>query len=96
MSKEAIFSKLGWHKFIRIVLYVISLIGVLLHNEIVVVNICGLASDTKYFYDNLVKSEEEYMKSDDPTILKRFESIEMIDYQDNNSVHNKNEKIIKN
>ena len=54
------------HKILRIILYVFSFIGVLLYNEIVVVNICGLGSDTKYFYDNLVKSEEEYSKEDDP------------------------------
>ena len=54
------------HKYIRIVLYIISFIGVILHNEIVVINICGLGSDTKYFYDVLVKNEEEYSNADDP------------------------------
>ena len=82
------FSEMGWYKYIRIVLYVFSFIGVMLHNEIVVVNICGLSSDTKYFYDNLVKSEEEYMKADDPDILKRFESIDINEYQDEDSVTN--------
>ena len=96
ISKDSIFLGLGGHKYIRIVLYVISFIGVMLHNEIVVVNICGLASDTKYFYDNLVKSEEEYMKSDNLSILKRFETMEMIDYQDNDSLSNEIEKINNN
>jgi len=69
--------KMGFHLYIRIVLYLISLIGVLLHNEIIVINICGLGSDTKYFLDEVVKSEELYNKADDPDILKRFETVEM-------------------
>ena len=85
------------HKILRIILYVFSFIGVLLYNEIVVVNICGLGSDTKYFYDNLVKSEEEYSKEDDPDILKKFETIEMIETrEDDDSISNGLEKSIKN
>ena len=60
------FNSMGVHKYIRIVLYIISLIGVLLHNEIIVINICGLGSDTKYFLDDIVKNDEEYTKADDP------------------------------
>ena len=81
-----IFKDVGWSIYFRIVLYVISFFGVLLHNEIVVINICGLASDTKYFYDNLVKSEEEYMKSDDFNILQRFETLEMTDLEEDDPV----------
>ena len=73
------------HKYIRIVLYIISFIGVILHNEIVVINICGLGSDTKYFYDVLVKNEEEYSNADDPDILKKFETIDNNEYKDNDS-----------
>ena len=93
---KKVFSNLGWYKYIKIVLYVISFIGVMMHNEIVVINICGLASDTKYFYDNLVKSEEEYMKADDFSILKKFETMEMIDYQDDDSISNERKKTINN
>ena len=82
------FMKMGGHKYIRIILYLISFIGVLLHNEIVVINICGLGSDTKYFLDTIVKSEEEYTSADDINILKRFETLEMIDYIDDNSTTN--------
>ena len=52
------FLKMKDHKYIRIVLYIISFIGVILHNEIVVINICGLGSDTKYFYDALVNMKK--------------------------------------
>ena len=64
------FLKMKDHKYIRIVLYIISFIGVILHNEIVVINIWGLGSDTKYFYDALVKNDEEYSNADDPDIKK--------------------------
>ena len=93
---KKVFSDLGWYKYIKIVLYVFSFIGVMMHNEIVVINICGLGSDTKYFYDNLVKSEEEYMKADDFSILKKFETMEMIDYQDDDSISNERKKTINN
>ena len=76
------------YKYIRIFLYVISFIGVILHNEIVVINICGLGSDTKYFLDTIAKSEEEYISSDDPDILKKFETLEMIKYSDEDSQTN--------
>ena len=76
------FSDLGDHKYIRIVLYAISLFGVILHNEIVIINICGLGTDTKYFSNERAKTEVEYSTSDDPNILKRFESFEINDTGD--------------
>ena len=82
------FLKMKDHKYIRIVLYIISFIGVILHNEIVVINICGLGSDTKYFYDVLVKNEEEYSNADDPDILKKFETIDFNEYKDDDSTTN--------
>jgi len=63
-----------WDIYLRIALYVISFIGVILHNEIVVINICNLGSDTKYFLDEKFKHEELYINSDDPDILKRYET----------------------
>ena len=77
---------MGRSIYIRIVLYVISFLGVILHNEIVVINICGLASDTKYFYDNFLKSEEEYTKSNTLNIGQRFETVEMIDLEEDEPV----------
>ena len=82
------FLKMKGHKYIRIVLYIISFIGVILHNEIVVINILGLGSDTKYFYDALVKNEEEYSNADDPDILKKFETIDFNEYKDDDSTTN--------
>ena len=87
-EKESIFLQMKDYKYIRIILYLFSLIGVIIHNEIVVINICGLASDTKYFLDIMVKNDEEYSKSDNPNIIKRFETLEMIDFEDDESVDN--------
>ena len=70
------------HIYIRIILYLVSLIGVLLHNEIIVTNICGLGSDTKYFLDIVAKNDEEYNNTDNPDILKKFETIEMSEQQE--------------
>ena len=78
------FLKMKGHKYIRIVLYIISFIGAILHNEIVVINIWGLGSDTKYFYDD----EEEYSNADDPDILKKFETIDFNEYKDDDSTTN--------
>ena len=88
-DKNSIFKELNGHKYIRIFFYLISLIGVLIHNEIIVTNICGLGSDTKYFLDIVVKHDEEYTNSDNPDILKKFETLELNDYQeDENSAGN--------
>ena len=45
-----------------------------MHNQIIVINVCGLGSDTKYFMDLKVESEQLYSTTDNPEILKRFES----------------------
>ena len=66
---------MGWDIYFRMFLYSISLVGVLIHNEIVIINICGLGSDTTYFLDLEVLKEEEYIHSDEPDILKKFETI---------------------
>ena len=65
-----------WDICLRIILYVISTIGVIIHNEIVVINICNLGSDTKYFLDMKFQYEELYAQTDNPEILKRFETFE--------------------
>ena len=46
----------------------------MMHNEIVVINICNLGSDTKYFLDLQVESDEIFAKTDNPEIMKRYES----------------------
>ena len=70
-------SSFNWDLYIRIFLYAILIIGVLIHNEIIVINICGLASDTKYFLDLKLKNEELYSDSDEPEVLQKFETIEL-------------------
>ena len=74
----------------RIFLYVISTIGVLIHNEIVVINICNLGSDTKYFLDLKVQSEERYSKTDDPEVMKQYES-----FSENGQVNEENGEFSK-
>ena len=64
----------NWSLYFRIFLYVISFIGVLIHNEIVIINICNLGSDTKYFLDLKLKSEELFSRTNDPKIMQRYES----------------------
>ena len=58
----------------RIFLYLVSAIGVMIHNEVVVINICNLGFDTKYFLDLQVESDELFAKTDNPEIMKRYES----------------------
>ena len=66
---------MGWDLYFRIFLYAISFIGVMIHNEIVVINICNLGSDTKYFLDLKLKSEELFSNTDNPEIIKRYDSL---------------------
>ena len=65
-----------WDLTIRIILYVISAICAILHNEIVVINICNLGSDTKYFLDLIVEREELFANTDDIDIIKDFETVD--------------------
>ena len=74
---------LGYDLYIRLFLYIILIIGVLIHNEIIVINICGLASDTKYFLNLKLKNEILYSNADEPEILQRFETIELEDKNKN-------------
>ena len=56
----------------------------MIHNEIVVINICNLGSDTKYFLDLEVKREELFMSTDDPDIIKKFETMELGNNKEDN------------
>ena len=71
------YKSISWDLYFRIVLYVISFIGVMIHNEIVVINICNLGSDTKYFLDLKLENEELFNNTDNPEIIKRYETYEM-------------------
>ena len=71
------YKSISWDLYFRIVLNVISFIGVMIHNEIVVINICNLGSDTKYFLDLKLENEELFTNTDNPEIIKRYETYEM-------------------
>jgi len=76
--------------YIRIFLFIILFIGVMIHNEVMIINVCGLGSYTKYFLDLIVKNEEIYTKEDDPDVIKKYETVvEMDDKYDNISVKSK-------
>ena len=78
-----------WDLYIRIFLYLVSAIGVIIHNEIVVINVCNLGSDTKYFLDLKVQSEELFANTDNPKIIERYETLIELELESVNS--NKNE-----
>ena len=83
-----------WEMYFRIFLYLILIIGVLIHNEIVVINICNLGSDTKYFLDLELQKEELFTKTDNPDIIKRYETLMEMDSKDDNCVENEEEKYL--
>ena len=64
-----------WDLVLRIILYIFSAICAILHNEIVVINICDLGSDTKYFLDLKVESEIIYGNTDDTEVIKEYETL---------------------
>ena len=64
-----------WDLVLRIILYIFSAICAILHNEIVVINICDLGSDTKYFLDLKVESEILYANTDDIDVIKEYETV---------------------
>ena len=65
-----IFLEYSFHKYI--ILFIVTMI----HNEIIIINICGISSEAKYFMDLKVEIEEIYSITDDPEILKKYETIE--------------------
>ena len=65
----------AWNLALRIILYIFSAICAILHNEIVVINICDLGSDTKYFLDLKVESEMIYGNTDDTEVIKEYETL---------------------
>ena len=76
--------------YIRLFLFIILFIGVMIHNEVMIINICGLGSYTKYFLDLIVKNEEIYTKEDDADVIKKYETfVEMDDKYDDISVKGK-------
>ena len=82
---------MGWDIYFRFFLYIISFIGVMIHNEIVVINICNLGSDTKYFLDIELEKEELLSKTNNPEIIQRYETLIDMESEDNNSKDNEGE-----
>ena len=76
---DKVYNIMGWDLYFRIFLYIISTIGVMIHNEIVVINICNLGSDTKYFLDLKLKNEEIFNKTENPEIMKKYETFSEMD-----------------
>ena len=54
----------------RIIIYVILFIGVMIHNEIFIINLCGLNLQTKLYLDKMVKQEELLSNTNNEEILK--------------------------
>jgi len=84
---------ISWDLYIRMFLYLISINGVFIHNEIVVINICNLGSDTKYFLDLKFQGEELYSKTDNPEILKRYETFIEMECENGNSKENEDDDL---
>lgn len=74
---------MGWDLYFRIFLYLILIISVMIHNEIIIINVCGLGSNTKYFLDLKYNNELLYYETDAPEILERFETYIELDDKTN-------------
>ena len=74
---------MGWDLYFRIFLYLILIISVMIHNEIIIINVYGLGSNTKYFLDLKYNNELLYYETDDPEILERFETYIELDDKTN-------------
>jgi len=88
---NADYKKEDWDIYVRIFLYLVSAIGVIIHNEIVVINVCNLGSDTKYFLDLKVQSEELFANTDNPKIIERYETLTEFELESVNPNKNENE-----
>ena len=88
------FRTMGWDLYIRFLLYIILFIITMIHNEIIIINICGISSDAKYFMDLKIESEKIYSLTDDPETLKKYETLEEIDSKANEleGIKEKNEE----
>ena len=86
------FNTIGWDIYIRFFLFIILFIVTMIHNEIIIINICGISSDAKYFMDLKVINEEIYSITDDPETLKKYETFEENDNNvDLEDIKDKNE-----
>ena len=74
---------MGWDLYFRIFLYLILIISVMIHNEIIIINVYGLGSNTKYFLDLKYNNELLYYETDNPEILERFQTYIELDDKTN-------------
>ena len=86
LSNEINTDSWSWEIIVRLILYLILFIGVMIHNEIIIINICGLGSFTKYFLDIEVINEDIYSIADNPEIMQKYETQAELDIMpdDNN------------
>jgi hypothetical protein len=70
-----------WDICIRIILHIILFIGVMMHNEIIIINICGLGSYTKYFLRLKSINENLYLERDTIDNLIQLNTFEEKDNQ---------------
>ena len=70
-----------WDICIRRILYIILFIGVMIHNEIIIINICGLGSYTKYFLRLKSIDENLYLERDTIDNLIIYDAFEEKDNQ---------------
>jgi len=82
----------------RIIIYVILFIGVMIHNEIFIINLCGLNLYTKLYLDKKFRQEELLSITDNEEILQRFDTTIMEmqerfeEENENNESNNNNEE----
>ena len=81
LSKKQIYT--GIEFIYRIIVYLILFITALIHNEIFIINKCGLANNTKLFLDEKVNEENilSSLDGDNNELLKRYDT--MIELEDN-------------
>ena len=81
LSKKQIYT--GIEFVYRIIVYLILFITALIHNEIFIINKCGLANNTKLFLDEKVNEENilSSLDGDNNELLKRYDT--MIELEDN-------------
>lgn len=75
----------SWELAIRIILYIIVTFGIMVHNEILIVNIFGLSLYTKYFLEIKLKNEELYSSTDNPDIISRYETFNEMSFIDDDN-----------
>ena len=77
------------HFAIRLVMYILLIFASFIYNEFLVINICGLANDTKLFLDYKEKEDLFLMNE----MNKRIDSIDFLSEDNNNEISESKNKI---